>query len=287
MSKVSFQAAKEGMAKAVFTFTALVSILAVALICVFLFANGIPGMVKIGVWDFLSGEKWKPGQEAFGILPFILGSVYVTAGALVVGVPAGLMTALYLSRFASKRMAKLLRPAVQLLAGIPSVVYGFFGLVVLVPLVREAFGGTGSSLLTASVLLGMMILPTIITVAESALNAVPAAYYEGALALGATHECSVFHVILPAAKSGVMAGIILGIGRAVGEATAVMMVAGNRTSMPKGLLKGVRTLTSNIVIEMGYAADLHREALIATAVVLFGFILMINVLTSILKRRAS
>ena len=277
---------KESAAKVAFTFTALVSILAVALICVFLFTNGIPGMAKIGVWDFLSGEKWKPGQEVFGILPFILGSVYVTAGALGVGVPAGLMTALFLSRFASKRMAKLLRPAVQLLAGIPSVVYGFFGLVVLVPLVREVFGGTGSSLLTASVLLGMMILPTIITVAESALNAVSAAYYEGALALGATHERSVFHVILPAAKSGVMAGIILGVGRAIGEATAVIMVAGNRTSMPKGLLKGVRTLTSNIVIEMGYATDLHREALIATAVVLFVFILLINVLTSILKRRA-
>ena len=287
MSKVSVQGVKEGAAKAVFTFTALVSILAVALICVFLFVNGVPGMADIGVWDFLSGEKWKPGQEVFGILPFILGSVYVTAGALVVGVPAGLMTALFLSRFASKRTAKMLRPAVQLLAGIPSVVYGFFGLVVLVPLVREVFGGTGSSLLTASVLLGMMILPTIITVAESALNAVPAAYYEGALALGATHERSVFHVILPAAKSGVMAGIILGIGRAIGEATAVMMVAGNRTSMPKSLLKGVRTLTSNIVIEMGYATDLHREALIATAVVLFVFILLINVLTSILKRRSA
>ena len=287
MSKVNMQVVKESAAKVAFTFTALVSILAVALICVFLFANGIPGMAKIGAWDFLSGEKWKPGQEVFGILPFILGSVYVTAGALVVGVPAGLMTALFLSRFASKRMAKLLRPAVQLLAGIPSVVYGFFGLVVLVPLVREVFGGTGSSLLTASVLLGMMILPTIITVAESALNAVPAAYYEGALALGATHERSVFHVILPAAKSGVMAGIILGIGRAIGEATAVMMVAGNRTSIPKGLLKGVRTLTSNIVIEMGYATDLHREALIATAVVLFVFILLINVLTSILKRRSA
>lgn len=287
MNKFKLQAMKEGAAKAAFTFTAFVSILAVALICVFLFANGIPGMAKIGAWNFISGEKWKPGQEIFGILPFILGSVYVTAGALIVGVPAGLMTALFLSRFASRRVAKLLRPAVQLLAGIPSVVYGFFGLVVLVPLVRDIFGGTGSSLLTASLLLGMMILPTIITVAESALNAVPSSYYEGALALGATHERSVFHVVLPAAKSGVMAGIILGIGRAIGEATAVMMVAGNRTSMPKGLLKGVRTLTSNIVIEMGYATDLHREALIATAVVLFVFILLINALTSILKRRSA
>ncbi len=278
---------KEGAARILFTLAAVTSILAVALICVFLLMNGVPGMMKIGMGDFLTGQKWKPGQELFGILPFIVGSIYVTAGALVVGVPAGLMTALYLSRFASKKGAKLLRPAVQLLAGIPSVVYGFFGLVVLVPMVRETFGGTGNSLLTACVLLGMMILPTIITVAESALNAVPAAYYEGALALGATHERSVFHVVLPAAKSGVMAGIILGVGRAIGEATAVMMVAGNRTTMPKSLLKGIRTLTSNIVMEMGYATDLHREALLATAVVLFVLILIINITTSLLKRRAS
>lgn len=278
------QSIKEGAARALFTLTACVSVLAVILICVFLFANGVPGMVKIGLWDFLAGVKWKPGNEVFGILPFILGSIYVTAGALIVGVPAGLLTALFLSRFASKRLAKLLRPAVSLLAGIPSVVYGFFGLVVLVPLVRETFGGTGSSLLTASVLLGIMILPTIITVSESALNAVPASYYEGALALGASHERSVFHVVFPAAKSGVMTGIILGVGRAIGEATAVMMVAGNRTTIPSGLTKGVRTLTSNIVLEMGYATDLHREALIATAVVLFVFILIINLLTSILKR---
>lgn len=281
------RAFKEAAARLVFTLTACISILAVILICVFLFANGIPGMAKAGIWDFLSGQKWKPGNETFGILPFILGSIYVTAGALIVGVPAGLLTAIFMSRFASKKIARIMRPAVSLLAGIPSVVYGFFGLVVLVPLVRGLFGGTGSSLLTACVLLGMMILPTIITVSESALNAVPSSYYEGALALGASHERSVFHVVLPAAKSGVMAGVILGIGRAIGEATAVMMVAGNRTSMPKGLLKGVRTLTSNIVMEMGYAVDLHREALIATAVVLFVFILIINVLTSILKRRSS
>lgn len=278
---------KEGTARCIFTIAALVSILAVILICVFLFANGIPGMIKIGISEFLSGQKWKPGNEIFGILPFILGSVYVTVGALVVGVPAGLLTAIFMSKFASRKMVKIMRPAVSLLAGIPSVVYGFFGLVVLVPLVRDWFGGTGSSLLTACVLLGMMILPTIITVSESALNAVPHNYYEGALALGATHERSVFHVVLPAAKSGVTAGIVLGIGRAIGEATAVMMVAGNRTTMPKGLLKGVRTLTSNIVMEMGYAVDLHREALVATAVVLFVFILIINILTSVLKGRKS
>lgn len=279
------QASTECAARFLFTSAACISILAVILICVFLFANGIPGMIKIGIWDFLSGQKWKPGNGVFGILPFILGSVYVTAGALTVGVPAGVLTAVFMSRFASERVLRIMRPAVSLLSGVPSVVYGFFGLVVWVPLVREIFGGTGSSLLTACVLLGMMILPTIIAVSESALNAVPSSYYECALALGASHERSVFHVVLPAAKSGVMAGVILGIGRAVGEATAVMMVAGNRTSMPKGLLKGVRTLTSNIVMEMGYATDLHREALIATAVVLFVFILTINVLTSILKRR--
>lgn len=196
---------KESAARWLFTLTACISILAVILICVFLLANGIPGMAEIGPLRFLSGDKWKPGNDIYGILPFILGSVYVTAGTLLVGVPAGLLTALYLSRFASRQAAEVIRPAVSLLAGIPSVVYGFFGLVVLVPLVRDLFGGTGSSLLTACVLLGMMILPTIITVSESALNAVPASYYEGALALGATHERSVFHVVLPAAKSGVTA----------------------------------------------------------------------------------
>ena len=287
MKKVSSGQIREFAARMVFTLTACISILAVALICVFLFVNGVPGMAKIGIWDFLSGQKWKPGNEIFGVLPFIMGSIYVTAGALIVGVPAGLLTALFMSRFAPKRVVRIMRPAVSLLAGIPSVVYGFFGLVVVVPLVRETLGGTGSSLLTGCILLGMMILPTIITVSESALNAVPASYYEGALALGATHERSVFHVVLPAAKSGVMAAVILGVGRAIGEATAVMMVAGNRVTMPKSLLKGVRTLTSNIVMEMGYATDLHREALIATAVVLFVFILIINVLTSILKRRAN
>jgi len=187
--------------------------------------------------------------------------------------------------FASGRIVKLIKPAVSLLAGIPSVVYGFFGLMVIVPLIRAVFGGSGSSMLAASIILGVMILPTIISISESALNAVPKSYYEGALALGATHERAVFKIVLPAAKSGVTAGVILGVGRAMGEAMAVMMVAGNQARMPAGLLKGVRTLTSNIVMEMGYAAELHREALIATAVVLFVFILVINLLFSILKRR--
>ncbi len=276
---------KETAAKALFTLAACVSIMAVAVICIFLIANGIPGMAKIGVWDFLSGTRWKPGNNVYGVFPMILGSVYVTAGALIIGVPAGLLTAIFMSRFASKQIVKLMKPAVSLMAGIPSVVFGFFGLVVLVPMVREFFGGSGSSLLTAAVLLGMMILPTIVTVCESALNAVPASYYEGALALGATHERAVFSVVLPAAKSGVTAGVILGVGRAIGEAMAVNMVAGNHAVIPKSITKGVRTLTSNIVLELGYATDLHREALIATAVVLFVFILAINLLFSLLKRR--
>ena len=277
---------KESFARGLFIVAACISILAVFLICVFLFANGLPGMFKIGVLDFLTGTKWKPGNDIYGILPMILGSVYVTAGALIIGVPAGLLTAIFLSRFASGKPAKMMRSAVSLLAGIPSVVYGFFGLVVIVPLIRMLFGGSGSSLLAACILLGMMILPTIITLSESALNAVPQSYYEGALALGATHERAVFSVILPAAKSGVLAAIILGIGRAIGEAMAVMMVAGNRAVIPNSLVKGVRTLTSNIVMEMGYATDLHREALIATAVVLFVFILIINLLFSVIKRKA-
>ena len=277
---------KETLERVLFIFAACISILAVFLICIFLFANGLPGMFKIGVLDFLTGTKWKPGNDVYGILPMILGSVYVTAGALIIGVPAGLLTAIFLSRFASGRLAKMMRSAVSLLAGIPSVVYGFFGLVVIVPLIRTLFGGSGSSLLAACILLGMMILPTIITLSESALNAVPQSYYEGALALGATHERAVFSVILPAAKSGVLAAIILGVGRAIGEAMAVMMVAGNRAVIPNSLVKGVRTLTSNIVMEMGYATDLHREALIATAVVLFVFILLINLLFSVIKRKA-
>jgi len=283
---VSLKCFRESLAAGLFAAAACICVLAVVLICAFLLANGIPGMVRIGVFDFLTGTRWKPGNNLYGIMPMILGSLYVTAGALLVGVPAGILTALFMSRFASRRMLKFMKPAVSLLAGIPSVVFGFFGLVVIVPLIRELFGGNGSSLLAACVLLGMMILPTIITVSESALNAVPQSYYEGALALGATHERAVFRVVLPAAKSGVAASVILGIGRAIGEAMAVMMVAGNWPVIPDSLLKGVRTLTSNIVMEMGYAADLHREALIATAVVLFVFILSINLLFSILKRRA-
>lgn len=217
----------------------------------------------------------------------ILGSIYVTAGAMILGVPVGILTAVFMAKFCPKGIYKYLKSAVDLLAGIPSVVYGFFGLVIIVPFIREVFGGNGSSILTASILLGIMILPTIIGVSESAICAVPDSYYEGAIALGASHERSVFFSILPAAKSGILAGVILGVGRAIGETMAVIMVAGNQVRMPDGILKGVRTLTANIVLEMGYAADLHREALIATAVVLFVFILIINLSFSLIKRKGN
>lgn len=278
---------KEKGAELIFLISALASILAVAMICIFLFANGVPAIGKIGILQFLTGEKWKPGNDIYGILPMILGSIYVTAGSILVGVPIGILTAVFLSKFCPKGLYKVIKPAIDLLAGIPSVVYGFFGLVVIVPIMSNTFGGGGKSIATASILLGIMILPTIIGVSESAINAVPEHYYEGALALGASHERSVFFATLPAAKSGILAGVILGIGRAIGETMAVIMVAGNQARMPKGLMEGVRTLTANIVLEMGYATDLHREALIATAVVLFVFILMINLSFSVLKRRGN
>lgn len=276
---------KEKFWEIIFLLAAEFSFLAVLLICLFLFANGIPAIQKIGIADFLFGTKWKPGNDLYGIFPMILGSFYVTAGAVIVGVPVGLMTAVFLSKFCPEWLHKILKPAIDLLAGIPSVVYGFFGLMVIVPAVRNVFGGNGSSILTASILLGMMILPTIISVSESALNAVPQSFYEGSRALGATHERSVFKTVLPAAKSGIMAGIILGIGRAIGETMAVIMVAGNQARIPDSILKGIRTLTANIVIEMGYATDLHREALIATGVVLFVFILLINLTFNLVKNR--
>lgn len=269
----------------VFLIAACASIAAVALICVFLFANSIPALIEIGPLNFLLGAQWKPGNDLYGIFPMIVGSLYVTAGALILGVPVAILTAIFLARFCPRRLYRVLKPAVNLMAGIPSVVYGFFGLVVLVPMVRALFGENGNSILTASVLLAMMILPTIIGVAESALRAVPSSYYEGSLALGASHERSVFFAVLPAAKSGVMAGVVLGVGRAVGETMAVIMVAGNQPRIPDSILKGVRTLTTNIVMDMGYAVGLHREALIATGAVLFVFILIINLLFSLLKRR--
>ena len=282
---------RENIMHGVFLVCALASILAVALICVFLFANGLPAMMEIGFLNFLTGTSWRPGNDIYGILPMIVGSIYITAGAIVIGVPIGLLTAIFMAFYCPKRIYGILKPCTELLAGIPSIVYGFFGMVVIAPTVLDIakfFGAdisSGATILSAAILLGIMILPTIIGVSEAALRAVPNAYYEGAVAMGATHERAVFSVMLPAAKSGVLAGIVLGIGRAIGETMAVIMVAGNQPRLTANLLEGIRTMTANIVIEMGYATGLHREALIATGVVLFVFILLINLCFSVLKRR--
>ena len=277
--------AREEIMRIVFLLCACMSIVAVAAICVFMFANGFPAMAEIGFGKFLLGTEWRPGQELFGIFPMIIGSIYVTAGAIIFGVPVGILCAVFLAHYCPKGLYTILKPAVDLLAGIPSIVYGFFGLVLIVPFIRANMPGNGLSLLAAAVLLGIMILPTIITVAQSALDAVPKKYYEGALALGADHERSVFRVIVPAAVSGIMAGIVLGVGRAIGETMAVIMVAGNQPIVPESIFEGVRTMTANIVLEMGYAADLHRGALVATGVVLFVFILLITMLFNVIKKR--
>ncbi|MDR2615850.1 MAG: phosphate ABC transporter permease subunit PstC [Oscillospiraceae bacterium] len=272
---------KEKLMRAVFLTAACVCILCVAVICLFLLANGVPAFGKIGPLKFLTGSVWRPGNDVYGIAPMILGSLYVTAGAVVIGAPTGVLTGIFLARFCPRRARFVCRSVVNLLAGVPSVVYGFFGLMVIVPAARAVFGGGGKSMLTASALLGLMILPTIISVTETSVRAAPDNCYEGALALGATHERAVFFAVLPAAKSGVASGIALGVGRAIGEATAVVMVAGNQPVIPTGVLRGLRTLTANIVLEMGYAADLHREALAATAVTLFVFTLAVNVLLAL------
>ena len=275
----------ESIMKIVFLLSAAVSILAVLLICWFLFSEGLPTIGEIGVLNFLTGTVWKPLENHFGILPMIVGSCYVTAGAIIIGVPVGLLCAIYMAKFCPRGVYRILKPAIDLLAGIPSIIYGFFGLMVIVPVMQQLTGTGGKGVLTASIMLGIMILPTIISVSEAAIRAVPESYYEGALALGATHERSVFFTTVPAAKSGIMAGIILGIGRAIGETMAVVMVAGNQSVIPESILSGVRTMTINIVLEMGYAAKgMHRDALIASAVVLFVFILIINICFSLVKR---
>ena len=275
---------KELLMKIVFFLAACVSIFSTILICVFIFANGVPAIKEIGVFKFLFGTVWKPSSDIYGIFPMIIGSIYVTAGAIILGVPVGVLCAVFMAKFCPEKLYKIMKPAIGLLAGIPSIVYGFFGLVVVVPIIQDIFGTGGKGVLTASIILGIMILPTIISVSEDAVRSVPESYYEGALALGDTHEQAVFRAMVPAAKSGILAGVILGVGRAIGETMAVIIIAGNQTVIPKSILSGVRTMTSNIVMEMGYATGLHRQALIGTGVVLFVFILIINMLFSVMKK---
>lgn len=277
---------KENFFKGLFAFCAIVSVIAVATICVFLFSNFIPTISQVGFVEMIFGSDWYPEEEIFGIFPMIVGSLCVTGLSILFGIPIGVLSAVYLSHFCSKKLQRFLIPSIELLGAIPSVVYGFFGLMIIVPFLSQSFNGiAGKSILAASLILAIMILPTIILVSKAAIDSVPKSYYEGAIALGATSEKSVFFVVLPAAKSGILASIILGVGRAIGEAMAVIMVAGNQVQIPGSVLDGIRTLTTNIVVEMGYAQGLHREVLIANAVVLFVFILILNVSFNAIKKK--
>jgi phosphate transport system permease protein len=264
---------------------ALSALSALALITVFIVVEGVPLIAKTGVLQFVFGMKWAPTQGSFGIFPMIVGSMSVTIGAIILGVPIALCCAIFLSEFAPPVMRSLLRPAIQMLAGIPSVVYGFWGLIFVVPAVRTFLGGPGLSILAGSIILAIMILPTIISISEVSLLALPTLYKEGALALGSTQWQTIRGVLVPAAGSGIMAAIILGIGRAVGETMAVIMVLGNAVSLPQSILDPARTLTTNIGIEMGYASGDHQSALFATGVVLLIIIMILNSVAQLAIRR--
>lgn len=255
------------------------------IITVFIFEEGTPIMFKYGFKKFLLNLDWYPGEKSYGLLPMITGSLFVTLGALVIGIPFGLACAVFLTEFSSKRLRKIIKPVIELLAGIPSVVYGFMGVVILVPFIRETLGGPGLSVLAASIILGIMILPTIISISIDSLEAVPRTYREGSIALGATRWQTTRMVMFPAARSGILASIILGMGRAIGETMAVIMVAGNAVTIPRSLLDPTRTLTSNIALEMGYASGEHREALFATGVILFVIIMILNTVANVTSRK--
>lgn len=279
---------KEDLAKYLFLLCALLSVMFIILISFFIFKGGIGIFKEVGIKDFIFNAKWKPSNTpaSYGILTMIMGSIMVTAISCILAVPIAIFSASFLACDCPKWLYKILKPALNLMAGIPSIIYGFFALTFIVPKMKDLFGGNGMSILTASILLLIMILPTIISISETAIRAVPSSYYTGSIALGATHERTILKVIIPAARSGIFAGIILGIGRAIGETMAVILVAGNQTRLTFNIFKGIRTLTTNIVLEMGYASGLHREALIGTACVLFIFILIINITFWIYKKRS-
>ncbi len=260
--------------------SAMIALLSVLLITFFVLRSGLPLIQKVGIKDFIFGLKWAPTQGSFGIFPMIIGTVMVTLGALVIGIPFGLAGAIFLAEIVPVSVAKAVRPMIELLAGIPSVVYGFFGMIVIVPFLREKLGGTGLGILAGSIILAIMILPTIINIAEDAIRAVPREYKEGSLGMGATHWQTIKKIILPAARSGIISGIVLGMGRAIGETMAVIMVTGNAPVLPNSIMSQVRTLTGNVVLEMGYAAGEHQQALFATGIVLFGFIMILNLVIS-------
>jgi len=276
---------KEKIVEKILLLIAFSSISILALIAIFIFGEGLPLIWKVGLKAFILGERWVPSQGSFGILPMIIGSFWVTLGALLLGIPLGLACAVFLSEWTPPLAAMFLRPAIQLLAAIPSVIYGFWGLVVLVPLVRNYLGGPGLSILSGSLILGFMILPTIISISEDSLRALPPTYKAGGLALGATHWQTIWRVLVPAARSGIVASIILGMGRAIGETMAMIMILGNAVKMPTSFLDSARTLTTNIGIEMGYASGDHRQALFATGIVLLFIIIILNSLAIFLSRR--
>ena len=268
----------------VFLAAACVSIAATITICIFLFANGVPAMLKIGLKNFIFGLKWKPSIDLYGIFPMIVGSITVTLGALILGVPLGLFTAVFLARYCPKQLYNFFESGVKLLAGIPSVVYGFFGLTVIVPAIRNIFGGNGTSILAASIVLAIMILPTVISVSASSLQAVNDSLRYASLALGATKMQTIWKVVVPAAKSGLLTGVVLGVGRALGEAMAINMVAGGAVNIPLPF-NSVRTLTTQIVSEMGYAEGLHRRVLFTVGLVLYIFIMIVNFILLKARRR--
>ena len=268
-----------------FFLAAAISILSVLVIAFFIFVSGAPALSKIGLFDFVSGMDWSPTSGKFGILTMIVGSIGITVGSTFLGVLVGIFTAIFLAEIAPKRVSSFFRPAINLLSGIPSVVFGFFGLIVIVPIIRSTFGGAGQSLLAGIVVLTVMILPTIISITETSIRAVPREFKEGSLALGATHIETIFKVIIPAAKSGIMAGVILGIGRAIGETMAVILVTGNSVLMPSVITDPIRTLTANIALEMGYSSGIHQSALFATGIVLFVFIIILNIILNVFINR--
>lgn len=276
----------ESASERIFLLCAGLSVVSLIIITIYIFASGLPIFSKIGFQEIVFGMSWKPLEGKFGILPMIIASLLATFGAVTLGVGIGLMTAIFLAEISPDWLAGIVRPAVDLLAGIPSVVYGFFGLIVIVPLIDGSFGGGGNSLLAAIIILGIMILPTIVSVAETSLRTVPVEYKEGSLALGASHIQTIFKVTVPAAKSGIMAGIVLGMGRAIGETMAVILVIGNTPQIPNSLFDRVRTLTANIALEMSYAEGLHQEALFATGVVLFVFIMILNIILNVMFHKA-
>lgn len=276
---------KEKLSERIFLLLALSALSVLALITVFIFIKGVPIIAKVGLVNFVFGMKWAPGQGYYGIFPMIVGTVSVTIGAAIIGVPIALCCSIFLAEFAPVKLRNIFRPAIQLLAGIPSVVYGFWGVLFIVPMIRNYLGGPGLSILAGSIILAIMILPTIISITEVSILALPRHYKDGALALGLTHWQTIRYLLLPAAKSGIVAAIILGLGRAVGETMAVIMVVGNAVALPESILDPVRTLTTNIGIEMGYASGEHQQALFATGIVLFVVIMVMNVTAQYITRK--